>query len=194
MSGLDAEPMTAARLVATIRADAHRYGGGLLRLFALERVFRHTIAMRVDAFLASRDGMLARLVRAPVVVYRYRARTLGYDVSPLAQVGEGLYVAPHPGGVVVHPEARIGRNCNLHHGVTIGRKHRGPHAGTPSIGDDVWIGPGAKLVGAITVGDGAVIGPNCVISDDLPAGAVVAAPRPELLSGRGSAGYVERHA
>jgi serine O-acetyltransferase len=125
-------------------------------------------------------------------LYWYRARTLGFDLSPSSQIGPGLYVDPHPGGVVVHSDARLGRNCNLHHGVTIGRKHRGRHKGVPRVGDNVWIGPGAKLIGAITVGSDVVIGPNCVVSEDVPSGSVLAAERPHLIGMAGSDGYVER--
>jgi serine O-acetyltransferase len=175
-----------------VRSDAHRYGDGLLRLLLIERAFRHLAGLRLLAFVSKRGGLLARSARIGLLVYWHRARTLGFDVSPLAEIGPGLYVAPHPGGVVVHSEARIGKNCNLHHGVTIGRKHRGAHSGVPSIGDNVWIGPGAKLVGAISVGNGAVIGPNCVVSEDVPPEAVLAAGKPQVLGSSGSAGYVER--
>jgi serine O-acetyltransferase len=184
--------MTVSELLSVIRADASRYGEALVPLLLVERVFRHMVGLRVNAFLCTRPGALARVLRVPALLYWYRARTLGFDVSPRADIGPGLYVAPHPGGVVVHPDARIGANCNLHHGVTIGRKHRGPHTGVPRIGDNVWIGPGAKLVGAITVGSDAVIGPNCVVSDDVASAAVLAVARPQTLSRAGSNGYVER--
>lgn len=184
--------MTFPDLISLIRADARRYGAGLLPLLLVERVFRHIVSLRVNAFLCSRPGLFARVLRMPALLYWYRARTLGFDVSPRADIGPGLYVAPHPGGVVVHPDAHLGANCNLHHGVTIGRKHRGPRTGVPHIGDNVWIGPGAKLVGAITIGSGAVIGPNCVVADDVLPAAVLAMPRPEVLSSAGSNGYVER--
>jgi serine O-acetyltransferase len=64
----------------------------------------------------------------------------------------------------------------------------------PRLGDNVWVGPGSKLVGAITIGSDAVIGPNCVVSEDIPPGAVVAVERPKLLGTTGSVAYVARRA
>lgn len=183
--------VTFGELVSLVRADAQRHGDTPGRLLLVERAFRYTVALRLNGFLRSRNGAASRILRVPLTVYWYRARTHGYDISPCAEVGPGLYVAPHPGGVVVHPDARIGKNCNLHHGVTIGRKHRGRRTGVPRIGDNVWIGPGAKLIGAITVGSDAVIGPNCVVSEDVPQGAVLAVARPEVLATTGSNGYIQ---
>lgn len=178
-------------LIEIVRADVTRYPDSPLRTFLLRPEFRHTMAFRCDVFLIAQAGRLAWAARKVLMFYRLRSRTLGFDVHASAEIGPGLYLPPHPGGVVVHSLARIGKNCNLHQGVTIGRKHRGRQEGAPSVGDEVWIGPGAKLVGAITVGDGAVIGPNCVVSEDVPAGGVLAAPRPTLLSTAGSAGYIK---
>ena len=182
--------MTFGELLSIVKADVRRYPDTPIRVALLHPEFRHTVALRVHVFLDAHRGILGRIARVPLLLYRFRAKTLGFDVSALAEIGPGLYFAPHPGGVVVHGLARIGKNCNLHQGVTIGRKHRGPQAGAPRVGDDVWIGPGAKLVGAITVGDGAVIGPNCVVSEDVPPGGVVAVSRAVLLSTNGSEGYI----
>ncbi len=185
-------PATLAEAIELIRADAHRYGGSIMRLLVMERVFRHIASLRLNALLCRKRGFGGRVARVATLLYWHRARTLGFDVSPEATIGPGLYVDPHPGGVVVHREAGLGKNCNLHHGVTIGRKHRGPRAGAPQVGNNVWIGPGAKLVGAITVGNDAVIGPNCVVAEDVAPAAVLAVARPQVVSAAGSAGYIER--
>jgi serine O-acetyltransferase len=185
-------PSTIAQAIDLVRADAHRYGGSILRLLAVERVFRHIVSLRLNTLLCRKREFGARVARVATLLYWHRARTLGFDISPEAVIGPGLYVDPHPGGVVVHREARLGKNCNLHHGVTIGRKHRGPRTGAPHVGNNVWIGPGAKLVGSITVGDGAVIGPNCVVAEDVAPGAVLAVGHPQVVGAAGSAGYIER--
>lgn len=75
---------------------------------------------------------------------------------------------------MVNHRVRIGRNCNISHGVTLGQANRGRRTGVPVIGDGVYIGPGAKVVGAVTVGDNVAIGANCVVVDDVPDNAVVA--------------------
>ncbi|MEO7106192.1 MAG: serine acetyltransferase [Rhodoferax sp.] len=81
------------------------------------------------------------------------------------QIGGGLLM-PHPNGIVIHPEARIGPNCLLFQQVTIGYRK----GGVPTIGGHVDIGAGAKILGSIVIGDHAVIGANAVVLRDVPFG------------------------
>ncbi|MBX0328838.1 serine acetyltransferase [Oscillochloris sp. ZM17-4] len=90
----------------------------------------------------------------------------GLEILVGAEIGGGLYIA-HPIGVVVSPK-RMGRNCSIIAAVTIGMRNTWDF---PQIGDEVFIGAGARVLGAITIGDGAVIGANAVVISDLPAGA-----------------------
>ena len=83
---------------------------------------------------------------------------------------------PHTNGIVINADARIGCNCEIFQQVTIGEGK----GGCPEIGDNVSIGPGAKVLGAIKVGDGARIGANAVVVKDVPAGALVVAPTAEI--------------
>lgn len=94
------------------------------------------------------------------------------DISPRASIGPGLLVM-HRHGVVVGPSV-IGSNCVLHQNVTIGQRVAGGDQGVPTIGNHVWIGPGAIITGAISIGDGATIAAGTVLSKDIPAGALVA--------------------
>jgi serine O-acetyltransferase len=92
---------------------------------------------------------------------------LGFTIAPNV-FGPGLSIA-HPGTIVVHSDARVGANCRLHVGVVIGASHD-EHAGVPTIGDDCYIGPGAKLFGAIEIGDRTRIGANAVVNRSFPEG------------------------
>lgn len=78
---------------------------------------------------------------------------------------------PHPYGIVIHGSAKIGRNVLIMQQVTIGAKDAGNQA--PSIGDDVVLGAGSKILGGIHVGSGAVVGANAVVTKDVPACATV---------------------
>ena len=79
---------------------------------------------------------------------------------------------PHPYGIVVHPQAVIGRRVTLMQQVTIGgRDHRENIA--PVIGDDVYIGAGARVLGDVRIGNGVVIGANAVVTRDIPPGVTV---------------------
>jgi serine O-acetyltransferase len=76
--------------------------------------------------------------------------------------------------------------------VTIGQLNRGKRAGCPVIGDNVFIGPGAMIIGHIKIGDNAAIGANCVVVEDVPAHAVVAGVPGKIISQEGSIGYINR--
>jgi serine O-acetyltransferase len=92
-------------------------------------------------------------------------------IDSQASIGPGLYIG-HIGGVHINPQAVIGRNCDLTHRVTIGASAMG-RQGAPVLGNDVYIGTGATLVGKIKVGDGAKISANTLVISNIPAGATV---------------------
>lgn len=110
-------------------------------------------------------------------------------IDPCASVGEGLFIA-HIGGVHINPGATVGKNCDIAHRVTIGTSALG-RKGAPVIGDNVYIGTGASIVGKIKVGDGAKIAANTLVINNIPEGATVMgvpgriimrAPKPEAVS------------
>ncbi len=93
------------------------------------------------------------------------------DLDPQATIGPGLYIG-HIGGVHINPGAILGRNCDLAHRVTIGASAMG-RSGIPVLGDEVYIGTGATLVGKIKIGDGAKIAANTLVITNVPPGATV---------------------
>lgn len=93
---------------------------------------------------------------------------LGLTVPP-GTFAEGLHIM-HWGALVVSGQARIGRNCRIHMGVNIGASGNG----APRLGDNVYIGPGAKLFGDIQIGDNVKIGANSVVNKSFPSNVVIA--------------------
>jgi serine O-acetyltransferase len=116
---------------------------------------------------------------------------LGISIPYYTQIGHGFYIG-HFGGIVVNGNSVIGRNCNISQGVTLGYANRGRNRGYPVLGNNVYIGPGAKIVGAVRIGNNVAIGANCVVTKDVPDGAVVVGIPGRVISRQGSAGYVER--
>lgn len=100
----------------------------------------------------------------------------GFEI-PLNTFGPGLSIA-HRGTIVVHPDARIGRNCRIHVDVVIGNQPGPPPEPVPTIGDNVYIGPGAKIYGGITLGDHMVVGANAVVNTSFPEGRMTIAGMP----------------
>lgn len=99
-------------------------------------------------------------------------RWTGIEIHPGATIGKGL-VIDHGMGVVIGETAIVGDDCVIYHGVTLGgtgKQHAKRH---PTIGNRVFIGAGAKLLGNITIGDDAKIGANAVVLKDSVANSVM---------------------
>lgn len=106
-----------------------------------------------------------------VLLRRYRFR-YGFEISPQAIIGDGFYLTSHCSTVIIGP-VTMGKNCNVSHGVTIGRGIAGERKGRPTIGDNVWIGPGSVIVGKINIGNDVLIAPNTLVNFDVPDHSVV---------------------
>lgn len=130
---------------------------------------------RLAQYLRSFDGMLGRLAYLLVgCCYKFTSEWfLGIELPASTKVGAGLRLR-HGVGLVVNPHALIGQNVMLRHGATLGNRLASDDC--PTLEDDVEVGVGAVIIGAITVGRGARIGPNAVVIKNVPAGAVVYSP------------------
>lgn len=107
-------------------------------------------------------GVLNKLFRK---LYSYRMFRIGTKCNfsiGINCIGKGLSLA-HVGPVIISSAARIGENCRIHVGVNIGTA-AGTTGQAPKIGNNVYIGPGAKLFGPITIGNGVAIGANAVVN------------------------------
>jgi len=91
----------------------------------------------------------------------------GICIPGRCNIGPGLYIG-HFGGIFIDSEARIGGNCNIAQGVTIGKGGRGELHGVPLLGDRVHVGANAVILGKITIGNDAVIGPGAVVMNSVP--------------------------
>jgi serine O-acetyltransferase len=125
-----------------------------------------------------------------LALHHYSIR-YGIDISRDARIGSGFYIG-HFGGIFVNADVVIGDNCNISQGVTLGRQNRGGREGCPTIGNDVYIAPGAKIIGRLTVGDRAAVGANAVVVDDVAPGTTVGGVPARPIAPMGSEGYVNR--
>jgi serine O-acetyltransferase len=116
---------------------------------------------------SERKGPVAILLRK-LFVLRHRFWTVasGADIPLNCDIAGGLLI-PHPNGIVIHPQAKIGPNCLIFQQVTVG--NRGP--GVPEIEGHVDIGAGARILGPVRIGAHARIGANAVVLTDVPPGA-----------------------
>ena len=94
------------------------------------------------------------------------------QIPARTSIGEGFYIG-HLGRVIINPNAKLGKNINVAAGVTIGAENRGKRKGSPSIGDDCWIGTNAVIVGNIKIGNDVLIAPLTYVNFDVPDHSIV---------------------
>ena len=116
-------------------------------------------------------------------------RHYGIQIPSATRIGKGFYIG-HYGTIIVNAKAIIGDNVNISQGVTIGQANRGQHKGVPVIGNEVYIGPGAKIVGKVVIGNNVAIGANAVVTNDVPDNACVAGVPARIINMKGAEGYV----
>ncbi len=117
---------------------------------------------KLEYYYNTRNNIFHRFVYY-ILEYRYKKLSIALGFSiPKNSFGPGLCI-PHYGSIVVNSRAKIGMNCKIHSGTNIGASGGRPEA--PVIGDNVYIGPGAKIYGNITLANNIVIAANACVSD-----------------------------
>jgi serine O-acetyltransferase len=178
----------------TVARDLRRYSGdptlpAFLRHVALTPGFKYAFWMRTARLFKGFGRLALPLYVASRWVLKHYTFKYGISIPYNTAVGPGLYIG-HFGGIVVNYLAVIGEDCNINHDVTIGVTYGGRHEGAPRIGDRVFLGPGAKVVGGIQLGNDVAVGANCVVTTSVPDDAVVVGIPGKVVSQKGSGAYV----
>lgn len=105
---------------------------------------------------------------------------MGTDINHGAEYGSVPRLPHGLNGIIVSPDAKIGKNCTIFHQVTIGNDYRDIH-NVPTIGDNVIIYPGAKIVGKVKSGNNVEIGANAVVTKDVPDNSLVVAEKCRII-------------
>lgn len=113
----------------------------------------------------------------------------GFQIPYSTKIGGGLFLG-HYGNIVINSKAIIGKNCNIAQGVTIGAISFGENKGCPEIGNEVWIGANAVIVGNIKIGNNVLIAPLSFVNRDIPENAVVLGNPFKIVKNSGSSGYI----
>ena len=150
-------------------ADLFRYNKktGLKNLIFTairKRGFRHICYLRWY-----QSGYLHQLAR---IVLRQSTYHLSLDIHSNTQIGAG-FVLHHPYNIAVNGKAVLGENVTLYHGCTIGAEFRGMRAGNPTLGNNVWVGSNACIVGDINIGNDVLIAPLTFVNFDVPDHSIV---------------------
>ena len=125
-------------------------------------------------------NILCRLQLIALEIFNHRLSTrLGLSI-PKNVFGAGLCIV-HYGTIVVSAKAKIGENCRIHPSTSIGE-----YNGAPTLGNNVYIAPGAKLFGGITIGNNVAIGANAVVNNDIPDNVTVGGIPAKIISNKTS--------
>jgi serine O-acetyltransferase len=106
------------------------------------------------------------------IISQFARFLTGVEIHPGAVIGR-RFVIDHGMGVVIGETAEIGDDVLMYHQVTLGGRSRGRFKRHPTIGNNVLLGAGAKIIGPITVGDGTRVGANALVVKDIPPNSVV---------------------
>ncbi len=96
----------------------------------------------------------------------------GIQIPRGTKIGKGFYIG-HFGNIIINNLSVIGENCNIAQGVTIGRTNRGEKKGTPILGNQVWIGVNAVIVGNVNIGNNVLIAPLTFVNVNVPDNSIV---------------------
>lgn len=159
--------------------------------------YRYTGTRSVSPKVLLRDHSLRYLLclRGGVFlmpIRKHMQTKYGLELGRGTNIAPGLYLG-HPYGITVNPNALVGKNCNLHKGCTVGQENRGTRKGAPTLGERVWVGAHATVVGAVIVGDDVLIAPNSYVNCDVPSHSIVVGNPCRIIPHENATeGYVER--
>jgi len=173
------------KLIEIIKKDLYRYDGAsspkeLLKAYITEVGANYMVWFRITQRF---PNILTKMIlRRKMIKY-------GIEIYHTTEIGEGFYIG-HFGGIVVNPLVKIGKNCNISHEVTLGVGITGDNRGVPTIGDSVFMGPGAKIFGDIDIGNNVAIGANSIVTKSFGDNITIAGVPAKIVSDRGSFDYI----
>ena len=156
-----------------IMSDLNRYEGvkskkKILVNFIKNPGFRYTFYLRKSQFY-KKNWFIRNYYKHILKKMRYK---YGFEIPHELSLGKGFYIG-HFGGITINGNTIIGDNVNISKGITIGQSNRGYKKGCPTIGDKVWIGSNAVIVGKISIGSNVLIAPNSYVNFNVPDNSVV---------------------
>jgi serine O-acetyltransferase len=168
-----------------VQCDLKAYQLSKVSIFTYRRLdnLRFQLRLRKIEYLSNARSRnpLCRLYLLWLEILNHRLGVrLGFSI-PKNIFGPGLSIV-HYGMVIVSSKAAVGSNCRLHQGTCLGE-----YNGAPRIGNNVYIGPGAKIFGNITIGNNVAIGANAVVNKDIPDNVTVGGVPAEIISNKSSA-------
>lgn len=157
-----------------IKMDLLRYGEDtsikkLISTLIKKSAFRFIYVFRKCQYHINRNKI--RFIIYKFFLIRYKSK-YGYQIPIDVRIGKGMLI-DHLGSVIINKDVIIGDLITINSSVTIGQTNRGLKKGSPTIGNKVWIGANAVIVGKIVIGNNVLIAPNSYVNTDVPDNSVV---------------------
>ncbi|MFR3657257.1 MAG: serine O-acetyltransferase [Gallintestinimicrobium sp.] len=176
-----------------VLADLYRYEGktdtkSFLHAYATYEGFKFSVWLRMCS--VARKKKLTKIFILPIcrMIYRHYKYKYGYDIPYAIEIGPGLQIF-HIGGIVFSP-AKCGKNITLSQNTTVGMTIHNGKKQYPVLQDNIYIAPGAIIIGDITVGSDVAIGSNSVLTKSVEDYSVVVGIPGKVISKKGSREYV----
>jgi serine O-acetyltransferase len=183
------------QLEKLIQSDLYRYGGDIsskqfYKQLLFNTGFRYSFVLRKCSFFSKKHTFFGRLsFYSYYFLWNHYSTKYSIHIPPKTNIGYGCYLG-YGENITITENATIGNNVNINHGAVIGRTNRGHKKGSPIIGDCVWIGTNAVVVGNISIGNNALIAPLSHVNFNVPENAVVAGNPAKIISFKGTEGYI----
>ena len=170
--------------------DLYRYYGDKGETF-FQRLLRPVELKYISLFRKAGACKFAPLK----LYYTVRLKLMSYkthiQIPARTQIGEGFYIG-HSGRLIIHPDAKLGKNINVGTGVTIGYENRGLRKGAPTIEGNCWIGTNSVVVGNIKIGENVMIAPLTFVNFDVPPHSIVIGNPAKIINKENATkGYIE---
>ena len=158
-----------------IKVDLARFAEEAEGKLGVRTLVRGLLSQGFQAILVYRFFRWCYLHHIPTQPVRFLIERLteimtGISIPAETDIGKGLRIH-HFGGIIFHPRVKMGEHCTIYHGVTFGDK--GGYGNPPTVGNNVLVGAGAKILGELTIGNNVIIGANAVVVSSVPDNVIV---------------------
>ncbi|MBR3229850.1 MAG: serine acetyltransferase [Bacilli bacterium] len=154
----------------------------LKKILKFQKLYR-----KLEYYTNCKKGIINNIVKK-ILQYKFEKKSLQYGFHiPINTIEKGLCII-HIGPIYINENSHIGENFRIHPMTTIG-KNIGRNQASPKIGNNVWIGPGARLYGDINIGNNTVIGTNSVVNKSFPKNTTIAGAPAKIINNKGYKDY-----
>ncbi len=158
-------------MVNKFSKDLYRYYGEKGESF-VKRLLRPTELKFIALFRKAEKCKFVPLKLYYTVKLKFMSYKTHIQIPARTKIDEGFYIG-HTGRVIIHPDAKLGKNMNVGTGVTIGYENRGERKGAPTFDGECWIGTNSVIVGNIKIGEDVMIAPLTFVNFDVPEHSIV---------------------